>query len=273
MVNEPNEPASPQGDSNPLAAEPTALEQRVQQVKGFARVLASAMWILDERRQILEPLLNDEQVRQGLKTKLDGTPGARAYQQLVPLLAQDVLRDLARLFLDDDRRSGSLINVFRKASAPEVLAVLRAQHKAIPKSWNKENFTGEGFTEEELDAWRKSVIEQNQKEYEKSFDTGVETLKKAVQDLEADAVAKKILTFRNKNHAHLEMMPLGKDPVPFPVKDLGLTYNELFAFADRFMPAILELTRIVNGELFAVKSFQDAHKEYGLGFWRRLAGD
>jgi hypothetical protein len=43
-----------------------------------------------------------------LKKKLDKTLGAGAWNHLAPLLGQDLLRDQARLFLDDDKRSGSL---------------------------------------------------------------------------------------------------------------------------------------------------------------------
>lgn len=63
------------------------------------------------------PLLQDAGINAALKQKLDKTPGARAWGHLPPLLGQDLLRDQARLFLDDDRRSGSLTNLWRKLGA------------------------------------------------------------------------------------------------------------------------------------------------------------
>lgn len=248
------------------------LEQKIAHVRGYARALASAMWLMDERRYLLQPLFSDDEVRKELGKKLNGTMGARAYQQLVPVLAQDLLRDLVRLVLDDDKRSGNFPNVFRKASEPTILAALREHHRTIPDRWDRGNFTAEGFTKEEAAELHDGFLKRDREEFGTAFDTGVATVERAIRDLEANPVAAKMKTFRDKNHAHLEMRPFGQDPVPFPVKDLGLTYNEIFDFADRYKPAILELVRLVTAETFAMKSFTAAHQAYGSDFWRILAG-
>lgn len=252
--------------------EMSELEQKVAHVRGYARALASAMWLMDERRYLLQPLFSDDEVRKEFGKKLDGTMGARAYHQLIPLLAGDLLRDLVRLLLDDDKRSGSFPNVFRKASEPTILAALREYHRTIPDRWDREDFTAQGFTKEEAESLHEEFLRREREDYGKAFDSGVATVERAIRDLELNPVAAKMKTFRDKNHAHLEMRPFGQDPVPFPVKDLGLTFNDIFDFADRYKPAILELVRLVTAKSFAMKSFTDAHQKYGSDFWRTLAG-
>ena len=47
------------------------LEQRVRQIDGFIRVLTQECHILDERRHILAPLIQNTEIQAGLKAKLD----------------------------------------------------------------------------------------------------------------------------------------------------------------------------------------------------------
>ena len=53
---------------------PEELEQRIRQIDGFVRVLTQECHILDERRHILSPLIQDPAIQAGLKAKLDKTP-------------------------------------------------------------------------------------------------------------------------------------------------------------------------------------------------------
>lgn len=62
------------------------------------------------------------EIQEALK-KLDKTTGVGAWNHLAPLLGQDLLRDQARLFLDDDKRSGSLSNLWRKIHADPAIKV------------------------------------------------------------------------------------------------------------------------------------------------------
>lgn len=49
---------------------PEELEQRIRQIDGFVRVLTQECHILDERRHILSPLIQDPAIQAGLKAKL-----------------------------------------------------------------------------------------------------------------------------------------------------------------------------------------------------------
>ena len=99
-----------------------------EQIEGYANTLMQSFRVLDERRYILEPLLHDEDIKSALSDKFDNSYGSHAYNHLAPLLAQDLVRDICRLFLDDDRRAGSMVNLHRKAAVPKI-------HKALRDKW------------------------------------------------------------------------------------------------------------------------------------------
>lgn len=65
---------------------------------------------MDQRRHILEPLVRDKEIKDALRIKFEGTDGVRAYNNLAPWLAQDLIGDLARLFLDKKEKAASFVN-------------------------------------------------------------------------------------------------------------------------------------------------------------------
>ncbi|MHA7881265.1 MAG: AbiU2 domain-containing protein [Saccharospirillum sp.] len=248
------------------------LRQRLEQLEGYSKTLVQAVRVMDERRHILEPLLKDEEVKCALGEKFRNTFGAHAYNHLVPLFTQDLVRDLARLFLDQDRRSGSLINLYRKASESEVYSALREQFRRIPDKWY-ENADGIGDLPKELAASMLAEMQENhRKDFEASFDSAWDEVSKAVSELEADPISAKLKTFRDKYHAHLEMSALGQDPAPFNIASLGLTYNDILAFSDRYMRAAFELDRLISGTVSDPEEFSELHRQYGAAMWRILAG-
>ena len=248
------------------------LATRVAHVRAYANALVSGMWIMDQRRHMLKPILDDSDIREALKGKFDNTYGANAYRHFVPLLAQDLLRDLSRLYLDLDPRAGSFLNVIRKAAVPDLLDVLREDFRTIPDRQERHHEYGEEFTVDDIDRIEAESLGKERAVYLKSFDEGWATVKRAAEALDSDPVAKKIKTFRDENHAHLEMQPIGADPGPFQVSELGIKFSDIFAFADKYEPALLELTRVVTRGTYSVKNFHEAHQKYGNEMWRILSG-
>lgn len=247
------------------------LESRLAQLQGSARALVQAARILDQRRHILEPLLRNEEIKTALAEKINGTYGAHAFNHLVPLLAQDLVRDLARLLLDADQRAVSLMNVHRKASEPRVHEALIQQFGAIPDKWHEDRTPIEGLSQEVSDKLRAEWRDQDRDRFLKSFDDGWREVESAIKRLGADATTEKIRTFRNKYLAHYEMSPLGADPGPYDLRELGLTYDELLAYADSYLPAVFELGRVLTGNVIDVKAFSEVHNRYATDMWRTLA--
>ena len=146
------------------------LAERLGQLEEYSKTLVLALRVLDERRHILEPLLQDQEVKNALAEKLRSSKGARAYNQLVPWLAQDLVRDLSRLYLDEGKRSGSLINLYRKTSEPKMFEALRKRFREIPCKWY-ESAASYDDVPPELEAEMLSKMREDQcQEFEKSFD-------------------------------------------------------------------------------------------------------
>lgn len=248
------------------------LPTRVAHVRAYAKALTSSMWLMDQRRHMLKPILDDAEIREALKLKFENTYGAQAYNHYTPLVAQDLLRDLSRLYLDTKPKVASYLNVLRKAAAPDVLAELREYFRTIPDRRERHHSFGEGISEEDKKQIEADFLERDRAEYLKSFDEGWATVNRAARELESDPVAQKIKAFRDRYLAHLEMQPMGTDPGPFPVSELGLKIADVFAFADKYEPALLELTRVITGGTYARKQFHETHEKCGNDMWRILAG-
>lgn len=246
--------------------------QRMEHIEAFANALIQGVRIMDERRHILQPLLRDERVRGALRGKFKDTYGAHAYNHLVPLFAQDLVRDLARLYLDDGRRVGSFVNLYRKAGESSMRAALREKFRCLPDKWQEQPGPIPGLSDGETTAIREKWRDRDREDFAKSFDEGWATVTAAVEAIGKDPVADKIRTFRDKHHAHLEMAPMGTDPGPFDVGTLGLSLDDIFTFADRYMNAVFELARILTGNVHDVEGFSDMHRRYGEDMWRVLAG-
>ncbi|MBA1149182.1 hypothetical protein H0Z60_19220 [Ectothiorhodospiraceae bacterium WFHF3C12] len=248
------------------------MKQRLAQLEGYAKTLEQAVRLMDERRQILAPLIDDDEVKGALGRKLHNTYGANAYNHLVPILGQDLVRDIVRLFLDTGKKSGSLLNLYRKASQPSLNQALRNEFISITDKWyQKGNGIGD-FPEEVAETMRKEMHDNHRSEFARSFDEAWDQITNGVNKMKADPVSEKLRTFRDKYHAHLEMSRLGEDPAPFAVDNLDLTYNDLFAFSDRYMPHVFEMNRIITGTISDIDEFKGLHQTFGNAMWRILAG-
>lgn len=243
----------------------------LDQIEGYANTLAQSLRVLDERRYILEPLLENDPIKEALSRKFKDTYGAHAYNHLAPMIAQDLIRDIARVFLDEGKRAGSFANLYRKCSDTKVHAALKEQFRHIPDKWH-DNSKIPGLSVEQaasiIEEWR----DKDREEFEVSFDEGWTVATRAIETLNRDPIALKIKTFRDKYHAHLEMTPLGQDPGPFDVKSLKLSFNDIFDFLDRYIPPVFELVRVLTGSVHDVDGFSAAHKKYGLDMWCVLSG-
>jgi hypothetical protein len=248
------------------------LDEAVLHIQAYAKALIQGIRVMDERRHILQPLLRDDDVKRELRQKFEGTYGAHAYNHLAPLLAQDLVRDISRLYLDDDRRTGSFVNLYRKSSQPDIYKHLREHFTQIPVKWHDQPGPIPGLSEAASERIKAEWKDRDREDFAESFDKGWAAARSAIEELEHDPIAQKVKTFRDKHHAHLEMTAIGSDPGPFDVSKLGLTFNDILDFSDRYMNAAFELARVLTGQVYDVEGFSDVHRKYGEDMWRILAG-
>ena len=113
---------------------------------------------------------------------------------------------------------------------------------------------------------------KDKEEFEASFVKGWRVVSKAINDIKIDDFAKKVITFRDKYSAHLEMTPLGEEPAPFLISELNITYNDIFEFLDKYKESVFELARILTGNVHDVGGFSLIHKDSGEDMWCILSG-
>ena len=249
---------------------PEELKQRIAQIEGFVRALTQQCHILDERRHILAPLLQNAEVQEALQKKLDKTTGVGAWNHLAPLLGQDLLRDQARLFLDDDKRSGSLSNLWRKLHVdPAIKVHFRDLYGHMLDALHYDQISD--LSPESSAAIMEKFMEQDRATNYAKFDERWERLEADMAALKADPVAAKIKTFRDKHHAHFEMQKLDEEPKAFDVKTIGLTFNEVLAFGDGCQALVAELGLLLTGTNWDPKQFAEGHAKQGTAMWLTLA--
>jgi hypothetical protein len=178
------------------------LEQRVRQIDGFIRVLTQECHILDERRHILAPLIQNTEIQAGLKAKLDKTIGARAWGHLPPLLAQDLIRDQSRLFLDNGHKTGSLPNLWRKLNAdPAIKSYYRRSYGRMSDKHHVGSISN--FPADVSADFMKDFRQKDRRRNYSIFDKSWKKLSADITALSVDPVALKISTYRDKYVAHL----------------------------------------------------------------------
>ena len=249
-----------------------SIEERVAQIQSYAQHFAQALQAVDERRHLLEPVVGEGEIQTALVNRFKNTYGSRGYEDMIRLLAEDLIRGLVRVFLDGGKKTASMCNIHRKASAKDMFAAMRDAFAAIPEKWRAGGrFASEVDTPGALAA-REIWIKKEVSEFQDSFDEGWEVATNAIAAMNDDEVSAKLLSFRNKYYAHYEMAPLGEDPRPFDVGALEITYSDLFAFLDRYSEAGFEMSRVLTGNVHDLEGFSKAHSLYGRDMWRILAG-
>lgn len=247
------------------------LDQRVRQIDGFIRVLTQECHILDERRHILAPLIQDAEIQAGLKAKLDKTPGANAWNHLAPLLGQDLVRDQSRLFLDNDPRSGSLTNLWRKLNAdPAIKEHYRERYGTMFDEFHDDPISG--LPPESSAVFQERFRQQDRVRNYAQFDTRWAELVANMVALSTHPVATKIKILRDKHHAHLEMSKLDDEPGAFDINTIGLTFTEVLEFSDECQAIVAELGLLLTGTNWDPKQFSSIHEKHGKAMWRTLAG-
>ncbi|MCF7220989.1 hypothetical protein [Marilutibacter chinensis] len=247
------------------------LDQRVRQIDGFIRVLTQECHILDERRHILSPLIQDTEIQDGLKAMLDRTIGAGAWGHVAPLLAQDLVRDQARLFLDNGAKTGSLPNLWRKLNAdPDIKNHYRRSYGRMFDKLHVGSFPN--LSAKSSAALMKRFKDKDRRKNYALFDKSWAKLSADIPALKADHVAIKISTYRDKYVAHLEMRKLDEEPGAFNVNVLGLTFSDVLGFADKCQGIVSELGLLLTHTYWDPQQFAEGHAKQGTDMWRTLAG-
>lgn len=248
-----------------------SLEKKIQSLRAYSKSMIQAMRVMDQRRYILQPLIDDRPIHDALASKINRTSAVTAYNHLVPLFSLDFVRDLARLFLDRGRQVASLENVWRKATEQSVYSRLRNEFGQIPEKWYRDPAPFDGFTMEETQSFLDEMLRKDKSEFLASFDEGWLTVEAGIDRMKQDPVSDKIRQVRDKYQAHFEMTRVNQEPEPMRISDLQLKYEELSGFADCYLPIAYELNRIITDTLYDISESTRLHSESGRALWIVLA--
>ncbi|MNV60468.1 hypothetical protein D3C71_1529300 [compost metagenome] len=181
------------------------------------------------------------------------------------------MRDQSRLFLDNDPRSGSLTNLWRKLQAdPAIKEHYRERYGHMFDHFHDEPISD--LPPESTAVFQEKFRQSDRDENYSRFDSGWEKVSAAMALLMADPVAEKIKTLRDKHHAHLEMRKLDEEPGAFDINTLGLTFNEVLAFGDRCQAIVAELGLLLTGTSWDPQQYASVHEAQGKAMWKTLAG-
>ncbi|MEQ7416992.1 hypothetical protein ABQF04_15630 [Xanthomonas campestris pv. campestris] len=241
------------------------LNQRVRQIDGWIRALTSEVHFLDERVHLVKPLVQDSQVQAAMQAKLHGTLGAELWNQLVPLLGQDYIRELARLFLDKGDKTGSLTNIWRKLNVSGVRERYRISYGHMDDY--RYDRPMDGFSQKAKEEWRQQDRQKNLAHFDEEWSS----LSRMMEKLVNGPVGNSIRTFRDKRHAHWEMQPLAYDPEPFDISTLGLTYAVIFAFGQECEQILADLGKLLTHTHWEPSEFSEMSAEQGKALWMTLA--
>jgi len=181
-------------------------EKHLERIDGWIRALTNEAHFQDERVHLLKPLVLDSDVQAAMKAKLDKTRGVTLWNHLAPLLGQDYIRDLARLFLDKGGKTGSLTNIWKKLQVQGIRDHYRESYSRMDDDLHAEPL--EGISAATVEARRQRDRDENAAR----FDEKLAAFAQAMADLDADPLALKIKTFRDKHHAHMECSTWGRNP-------------------------------------------------------------
>ena len=240
-------------------------EKHIERIDGWIRALTSEAHFQDERVHLLKPLVLDADVQAAMKAKLDKTRGVMLWNHLAPLLGQDYIRDLSRLFLDKGGKTGSLTNIWKKLQVPGMREHYRDSYSRMFDELQAAPI--EGISEATVEAWRQRDRDANAAQFDEKW----AAISQAMADLDVDPLALKIKTFRDKHHAHMEMQPMRMEPKPFDIGSLGLTFSGVFGFGQRCQQLLADLGVLLTHTHWEPDQFSDISAESGKALWMTLA--
>ena len=246
------------------------VSEKIEQINSFAFTLLKETQLMNQRRHIVEPLILNAEIKDELHSIMNNTYGANAYNHVIPLFIQDLVRDLSRLAFDTDKKTASLSNLHRKIKQDKVLEKIKENFILTPNKFNNNDQFLKDLPLETRERLTENYRQQNRKQFEKAFTESWEHIDKFVCLIDENTTVEKLKTYRDKYYAHIEMTPLGQTPEPFNLNNLGLKYDEVLRYLDEFIGIVYDLFRILTGVVYSPEDDNKIHKSNGTNMWRLL---
>jgi AbiU2 len=230
---------------------------QIERVQAHASHLLDAFIQLRERYAMLEPMLFVEEVP---KSRGAGKQW-RGFVTLRNSLFLSCAQDIAKLSLDDDKRTPSLKNLIQALEDD----VLRKALREVYASWHTP------LAEEETDPQILQALAQMdlQEEAERrlEFDEKWEETRGLWSELSASAEMRAFLTIRDKVTAHIEVQFVGDKYQLVDISTLNLKWSGLRQTLLAMQKLIENLSAIIRNSCFAWNALDDQLSRASRDFW------
>ena len=245
-----------------------SLRQRIRHLEQRSALIVRETRVLDQRLAITRPLFADESIKRAVGDAVDNSRAAIAWNQMAPLLFEDLARNFCRLFLDAKGKAASAVALVSKMKEPSMLAELQRRYRHCNDSTPLGN--PDDIPIDFLDIVNPADINAQRDRDERHFVERWEKVTRMTESLTDDSVVGKLRTYRDKWVAHLEVQPMQSDPAPFDIKSLNLVYGDVFDRIERYISLPFDIYLLVCHTDYAVAQFRQLHKEAGSEMWRRI---
>ena len=237
-------------------ARPMSIDECVRKLEGHGAALLDAYRGLRQSFAMLEPILPSGRVSRALSNAA-GREGLAALRQALFL---GCALDVAKLSLDKNSRTPSLVRLVASLDQAAVVAALRSRssHYCLPRK------PGDDTDEASL----RKIEEVEESARGKAFDERLASLREGWAVLSAEPL-RPFAVLRDKYIAHLELRCRNGEYAPIDLGDLGLKWSDLGEAIAAMEPLVLGLTAVIRAADFDMPAAVHHFERVRDDFWAR----
>lgn len=229
------------------------MQRRIDDLLVYAKTLIELYLQTHQKVEILESLGTTD-----LVDRLHHSYGANAFDALVNVLIEDIIRSTWAFALDQAEATPSMVNIWRLVNHAGVLPVLRERFGAS----------------QSVDAVQGQEELGNTKTRLRQFDEAVDRLRQCVPAVTTGPQANNFVRARHKGVAHHEMQRFaGASPQRFDLRSADINWEGLREFVESLTPVVRDLALIITGTDYRIAEVHEHHRINVLDFWMRIMGN
>jgi hypothetical protein len=230
---------------------------QIKKLEAYASHLLDAFIMLRERYAMLAPMLFEPNV-----SKHWGSGArARGFRILRNSLFLSCAQEIAKLALDTDKRTPSIINLIGALEDPSLCEVLQAQYT----QWVTP--LAEPETDPEIIAVIKKMELRERAERHVQFDEILSRVRFNWTDLKADPYLNGFLTIRDKVSAHTEVHLVADKYQFVDISKLGIKWSDIGLAINKMESVIEDLGLLIRNAGFAWDMLDEQLSKASEAFW------
>jgi len=236
------------------------IKTRAIKIRAYTKAMIGRLVVADQKIAMLSPLLHDKE----LLKKWDDSYGGHGLNLLKMTLYFDLVRELAAISLDKDKRCPSVKNILQLLESQDLLNYLKAEYcEPLPINWIND------IDEDSKKFWEEKHHERDLAENEERFNKTYQEIKSEYKALKSSILHEKIRDARNKLIAHYEMRHDGETPRMVDPTDFGLKWGDAEQYYILIKPIITNLVLIISNEGYSLDIYRTQHEAIANDFWHK----